>query len=178
MTDEVAGVETTTESSEADEAPTTPAFDEATWRKRLAGKDQALTASQQKAAAAEAELAKLRQWKAEKEQADMSEVDRLRAELAEAQSAASQAQADAQRAALSAKYPLSFEVLGDAAPLDAVKLAELEARLKGESDEEPEPRIDPNNPRRSALRAGPRTIDDIKADIAKMSVPSNLGGPV
>lgn len=161
--------------SEQEATPATPDPELATIKKRLAGKDQALTASQQRAAAAEAERDALRTWKAEKEQADMSEVDRLKAELAAAGSRAEQAEMKATRLDLARKFPLTFDLLGDATPLDEVKLAEIEARLKaeGESDEEA-PRIDPNNPRRSTPKTGPRTVEDIVAEMRRTPIPTRV----
>lgn len=178
MPDEVVAVEVEDESPEAapeGEATTTPSFDETTWKKRLAGKDQALTAAQQARKAAEAELEQLRQWKAEKEQADMTEVERLKLERDQAKSEAEQAKAEAQRASLARKFPLTFDLLGDAMPADEVRLAEIEARLKAdEESDEPAPRIDPNNPRRTAPRSGPRTKEDIIAEMARVPVPANV----
>jgi len=180
VTEAVAEQESTesqeTESTEDAATTATPDAELATLRKRLSGKDQALTASQQRAAALEAEAAALRQWKAEKEQADMSEVDRLKIERDRAVQEAAEAKAEAQRASLAAKFPLTFDLLGDAMPADAVRLAEIEARLKAEeSDEEKPPRIDPNNPRRPApTRKGTRTAADIIAEMKALPIPTNV----
>ena len=73
---EVVPVETAPESQYSEVQPegstetaATPAFDETTWKKRLAGKDQALTATQRERDAIKAERDALSQWKAAQEQA-------------------------------------------------------------------------------------------------------------
>lgn len=175
MPEEVAVAEATDESQEVEsteeETTATPVAELATLKKRLSGKDQALTAAQQARKAAEDERDALREWKAKQEKASMSELERLQAELAEARSAAEQARAEATRVSLARKFPLTFDLLGDAMPADEVRLAEIEARLKAEESDEPAPRIDPNNPRRAGGRPTPRTTDDILADLRKTAVP-------
>lgn len=162
--------ETTIESPEAEateaEAPTTPAVDEATWKKRLAGKDQALTAAQRERDQLRAEAQRLSAWKAEKEQADLTELERAQAEIKRFQSEAEAARAEATAARLAARYPLAAEALGDdIGKLDETKVAELNGRLSaGTAESVPaEPRIDPNSPRKNPPRvSGEPSLDDLK----------------
>lgn len=156
----------------ADEAPeVTPEPDElTTYKKRLAGKDRALTEAQRKAKALEEELSSLRRWKAEKEEADMTEVERLakRAEAAEAEAA--KARAEAMREKLARKYPLALELFDEEEPLPSeTTLAALNERLvakQSDAEPAPEPRIDPNNPRKGGRpRGDSRTADDILRQI-------------
>lgn len=161
-------------SPESVETPATPQFDEATWRKKLAGKDQALTASQSARAQAEQERDELRRWKAEREQADLSELDKAikRAEEAEAKAAAAVAVATA--ATLARDYPLAAEALGDdLAALSVERIAELNARLAKESgdESEPEPRIDPNNPRRPVPKPPPNDLKSLKDQLTALGNP-------
>lgn len=152
---EVVEVVTPEESPETEtpevEAPTTPAFDETTWRKRLAGKDQALTATQKERDAIKAQLDELAKWKAERENADLSELEKLQRERDALQAERDQAKAEAARVLLAATYPLAAEVLGeDLTKLPEARVAELNGRLAKEQEGEPdEPRNDPNSPRRS-----------------------------
>lgn len=79
----------------------------------------------------------------------MTEVDRLKAEAEDARREAAAARSEAARAVLTSRFPQSFATLGDATPLDETVLTALEAKLAGAPEEsEPEPRIDPNNPRK------------------------------
>lgn len=147
------------ESQEADsqpegsqEAPATPrSFDEATWKKRLAGKDQALTAAQRERDAVKAERDALAAWKAEQEQASMTELQKLQAERDRLAAEAAQARAEANAVRLSAQYPLAAELLGDdLTKFDEVRVAEINGRLAKEAaGESPEPRVEPNTPRRN-----------------------------
>lgn len=166
---EVAEVEQTTESSVEAEAPqTTPDADIATWRKRLAGKDQALTATQQERDRLKAELDSLAKWKAEKEGAELTEVQRLQQERDNLRAEAERAKAEAAAVRLKAAYPLAAELLGDdLTKFEEARVAEIDGRLKSEAESEPEPRIDANSPRRPAGKpSSERTRDDIVREIA------------
>lgn len=144
-------------SPEVAEQPATPVVDEATWRKRVAGKDQALTAAQQRAAAAEAERDALSKWKAEMEQANMTELQKAQAERDQLRAEAAAAKAEAAAIRLGSKYPLAAEILGDdLSKFDETRVAEINGRLAKEQaaeSEAPEARIDPNSPRRNVPKA-------------------------
>jgi len=144
-------------------AEATPAFDETTWKKRLAGKDQALTAAQQERDRLKAERDALSQWKAEKEQADMTELQKLQAERDRLKAEADAAKAEAAATRLSAQYPLAAELLGgDLSKFDEVRVAEINGRLaKEQAAEVAEPRVDPNSPRRTPVARPP--ADDLEA---------------
>ncbi len=132
---------------------TTPVVDETTWRKRLSGKDQALTAAQRERDAIKAERDELSAWKAQTEQANLSEVEKLQQERDALRAEAQQAKAEAAAVRLSAAYPLAAELLGDdMTKFDEVRVAEINGRLAKEQageSEQSEPRIDPNSPRRA-----------------------------
>lgn len=164
-----------TESQEADastesaDVPATPQFDEATWKKKLAGKDQALTTAQSRANAEKARADELERKIAGYEQANLSEVERLQQERDQLRAEATSAKAEAARERLSRKFPLAADLLGDALPNDEDRVAEIEGRLKAAAAEpESDPRVDPNNPRANPPRV-PRTptLGDAKDVLAK-----------
>lgn len=128
-----------------------PAIDEATWKRRIAGKDQALTAAQRERDQARHEAEELRKWKAQRESADMTELERIQLERDEARKEAEAAKAEARRAVLAARYPLAVGLYAADDPLPTEEtLASLQERLAAmpKDEPEPEPRIDPNNPPR------------------------------
>lgn len=135
----------------APEEPTTDFAAQATeYKNRFAGSQKKLTETLTELKKLEAERDALATFKAQAERANMSEMERLQAELKDAQEAAAAARSEAARAVLASKFPQSFATLGDATPLDEAVLTALEARLTagGEEASEPETRIDPNNPRK------------------------------
>lgn len=163
------------ESQEADDAPATPpADDSATWKARLAGKDRALTNAKAELERLKAEHAALSQWKAEREQADLTEVEKLQRKVQELEQSRAEAAAKALRAELSRQFPRAFELLGDRTPLDDEGyLAELETRLTPPSDEPDEPRVDPNKPRRSLPPSSKpaTTSDELKEQLRSLGNP-------
>lgn len=157
--------------------PASPAEAEPSWqdqlraeKARVAGKDRALSEAKQELARIKADAEALAAWKAEKEKADMTEVERLKLQVAEYEQAIAEARAAAQRATLKAEFPQSFALLGDNAPLDPGTLAILEARLSAEKEaKEPEPPTNPNNPRRGGVVAQPTnpSIGQLQRDVEK-----------
>ena len=168
MPDDVAApAETTTDEATTQEAidPSALAEELATLKRRLSGKDSYYARKDQEHQQTAAELEALRKWKLEKEQADMTEVQRLQAERDRLAQDAEAARAEARRARLARDFPLTFEALGDKMPADEEALAILETRLKVGSDDDV-PRIDPNNPRRTV--AQPLSDEEIrKAELGR-----------
>ena len=162
-------------SSEVAEQPSTPAVDEATWKRRIAGKDQALTAAQQRAAALEAERDALSKWKAEQEQANMTELQKAQAERDQLRAEAAAAKAEAAAIRLGAKYPLAAELLGDdLTKFDETRVAEINGRLAKEQAAEsdaPEARIDPNSPRRTVPKPPADDLASAKAALVAVGNP-------
>ena len=74
MPDEVVieGADESSADQSETETPTTPSADEATWKKRLAGKDQALTAKQKEAADLKAQNADYQRRLAEYENSSLT----------------------------------------------------------------------------------------------------------
>lgn len=172
--------ESPTEATEAPEA--TPASDElATLKKRLAGKDQALTRTAQERDALKAEREALVKWKAEREEADLTEVEKLQRRLAEFEERATKAEQAAERVRLASTYPLAVEAFGDDPLPSEDRLAVIQERLAAaaatEGDDE-EPRIDPNRPRRAPATGG-KPIEqmnsaELKAHLASLKGVTSL----
>lgn len=179
MTDEVViagdAIESPDEAAEQAETPTTPAVSDTTWKARLAGKDRALTEAQKERERLKAENEALARWKAEKEQADLTEVQRLQQRIDALETEKDAALSAAQKLQLEREFPLTFETLGDNAPLDPSALAAIETRLKGlKGESEQEPLVDRNNPRRpspTVKNPKDKSADDLEADLAAMGNP-------
>lgn len=165
---EVVESDTTDESQETDATSTeaaaetaTPAIDTTTLEKRLRGKDQALTATQRERDAIKAERDALSAWKAEREGADLTELQKLERERDQLRAEATQAKAEAAAVRLKAAYPLAADILGDdLTKFDEARVAEINGRLTTEkaTESEPDARIDTNNPRRAAPRPTPQDL--------------------
>lgn len=161
-------------SEESVETPATPTVDEATWKKRVAGKDQALTEAKKQAAALQKQLDDIARWKAEREQADLTEVEKLQRQVAEFEARTKQAEAAANAARLAREYPLAADLLGeDLGLFDPTKVAEINGRLAKEqgAESEPEPRMDPNQPRRNAPKPAPSSLKDSMAALEALGNP-------
>lgn len=160
--------------------PTTPNPDlEATWKRRIAGKDQALTASKKEAESLKSQLAEYQRKVADYEQASLSEVEKLQKRLAEQEARANAAEERALRTSLQAKYPLTFDLLGDRTPVDDESwLAEREGRLKTEAEPD-EPIVDPNNPGRTRTKPADDSGDAILDRLRSFGNPfADLGAEV
>lgn len=135
------------------------ALDDSTeWRKRIAGKDRALTDTIRQRDDLAAKLAELER------------------RAADAETRAADLEAAAERARLERRFPMAIDLLGTRAPLDDENyLARLESRLAGDKDGERSEGvfyIDPNNPRRSrAALAEPDTADDLVGRLRSMGNP-------
>lgn len=163
------------EAPEAPEEVATPVEDVTTWRKRLAGKDQALTATQKQLAAVKAEAEALSKWKAEKEQADLSEVEKLQRRISELETSEQTARAEATAVRLRAEYPLAADLLGDdLTKFDLARVAEINGRLAKEQaaeSEQPEPRMDPNSPRRPIAKPPANSLEAAKQALRDVGNP-------
>lgn len=143
-------------------------------RKRYAGVHSALTKTQLERDALKTEAETLRAWKAQQEEADMTEVQKLTKKLTEQEAALAAARSEVQREKLARQFPLAAEQLGDDAFPSEETLARLEAALKaGTAEPEQEPYIDPNNPRRTPLAQAqkPRSKADAIADLMAAGLP-------
>jgi hypothetical protein len=120
--------------------------DVATYKKRLAGKDQALTATKKELDAIRKEAEDLKRWKAEIEEKNLSEYEALEESLATQQD-------EARQERLARQHPLYAQFRQDTANFDEeARAAAFEKFLDSRVAEvESAPRIDPNNPRREPV---------------------------
>jgi hypothetical protein len=134
--------------------PTDNEADVTTWKKRLAGKDQALTATKKELDELKSKAEELAKWKAEQEQASMTEFEKAQAKIRELEGKAAAAEQVAKEERLAREYPLAYQFLKDTGGLDEVgKAAALENFVRQAASAtqttEPEPApVDPNNARR------------------------------
>lgn len=174
VTEEIESQEEVATEATAEATPSTD--DVATIKKRLAGKDQALTRVQQERDALKAERDAIARWKAEREEADLTEVEKLQKRLAEYEERATAAEQRAERIRLEKSYPLAVEFYGDDPLPSEERLEALQQRLSVEpaTGDDEEPRIDPNRPRRtpaSGKAPSEKSGDDLAKDLAGMGNP-------
>jgi TolA-binding protein len=158
--------------------PTENDGDVATWKKRLAGKDQALTAAKKELDDIKSKAEELSRWKAEQEQAQMTEFEKAQAKIRELESKAAAAEQSAKEERLAREFPLAYQFQKDTSGLDeASRAAALEkfirdATASKEQVETAPTIVDPNNARRAT--AAPITKPDSKGISEKLR---NLGNP-
>lgn len=152
--------------------------DVTTWKKRLAGKDQALTATKKELDDLKAQAAELARWKAEQEQSSMTEFEKAQARIRELESKAAAAEAAAREERLAKEFPLAHQFQKDTSGLDEVsRIAALEKFIRDAAaatapvESEPAP-VDPNNARRAT--AAPEIKPNSKSIKEKLAA---LGNP-
>jgi TolA-binding protein len=158
--------------------PTDVEGDVATWKKRLAGKDQALTAAKKELDDIKSKAEELSRWKAEQEQAQMTEFEKAQAKIRDLESKAAAAEQSAKEERLAREFPLAYQFQKDTSGLDeASRAAALEkfirdATASKEQVETAPTIVDPNNARRAT--AAPTTKPDSKSISEKLK---GLGNP-
>lgn len=152
---------------------TAPDEDVATWKKRLAGKDQALTATQKELQAIKEEAESLRKWKAEVEFANMSELEKatLRAQQLESELKATREAAEQE--ALARKHPLYAQFAQEVKGLGAAAQAEAFEKFVASVAKEKttDTFVDVNAPRKSTPAQKVRTSEDISKDLEALGNP-------
>ena len=158
-------------------APTDNEADVTTWKKRLAGKDQALTATKKELDEIRSKADELSRWKAQQEQASMSEFERAQAKIQELEQKAAAAEQTVREERLAREYPLAYQFLKDTSNLDEVgRAAALENFVKQASaaaapESAPSP-VDPNNARRATAAPTEKPTSSSISDALKA-----LGNP-
>lgn len=158
--------------------------DVATWKKRLAGKDQALTAAQKALEVVKTESENLKRWKAEQEQANMSEFEKAQVKLATLEAELNQTKEYARMERIRLAAPTYAQFIADTAGFDeetrAVAFEKFLADTKRKQNEDegtvsdsvsnvvskPTP-----NTRKDSIPAGKRTIADIEEELKKLGNP-------
>lgn len=158
--------------------------DVATWKKRLAGKDQALTAAQKALEVVKTEAENLKRWKAEQEQANMSEFEKAQVKLATLEAELNQTKEYARMDRIRASAPSYAQFIADTAGLDeearAVSFEKFLADIKNKQDEEKGISSDAGtnvvskptlNTRKDSTPVGKRTVADIEEELKKLGNP-------
>ena len=130
--------------------------DLATWKKRLAGKDQALTSTKKELEAKASELEALRKWKAEVEQANMTELEKAQSRVTAMESELNAAREATRREAIARKHPLFAQFATDTQGLDVEAQAAAFEKFVANVAREPQKAdafVDVNAPRKSAPQA-------------------------
>lgn len=160
------------------QATTTPAEDDVTtWKKRLAGKDQALTSAKAELDVVRKEAEDLKRWKAETENANLSEFQKAQNRLAALEGELNEAREVARNERLKSAYPNYAQFLADTAGLsDEARAASFEKYMatlrKEQSKEGADVFVEPNNPRKfESNKDGKRSQSDIVSDMEKLGNP-------
>ena len=155
-------------------AATAPDEDVATWKKRLAGKDQALTAAQKELASIREEAEQLRKFKAEVEFANMSELEKANAKAKQLESELQAAREAAERETLARKHPLYAQFAQETHGLSGSAQAEAFERFVENvaKDKTVDSYVDTNSPRKPAPPAATKkTIEQIDAELKALGNP-------
>lgn len=155
--------------------------DVATWKKRLAGKDQALTAAKKELDAIKAESDNLKRWKAEKENANMSEFEKSQARLAALETELNQTREMAKMDRIKATHPAYAQFIADTAGLsdeargaafegfmNALKKAVVEPTRQPAEDNVSKPSV---NTRKDQAASTARTVSEIEEELKKLGNP-------
>jgi len=147
---------------------------EAIWKNRVSQKDRAHAAAE---AALRSQIDELNRQNAGKQAADqatMSDVEREKARADAAEQRAAEAERQRSVDIRSLKYTAAAELLDptELAAMDEARLAALNARLTGDPDAPPPPRVDPNSaPKRSSAPPSPlreKTVAELESDLKRL----------
>lgn len=161
------------EAQVADTQATDQQEDIATWKRRLAGKDQALTAAKKQAEEFQSKYEELAKWKAAQEEASLSEFEKVQRRAQELERQLEESRRVAENEKLRSKYPKYFEFSEKTRTLDEEQRAlEFEALMKqyagGETTEAPK---DANSPKRSVQKETKMKPDQIVEALKAMGNP-------
>lgn len=153
---------------------TAPEEDLATWKKRLAGKDQALTATKKELDALKAEADALKKWKAEVEFANMSELEKANVRAQQLEQELKAAREAAEQETLARKHPLYAQFANEVRGLDAAAQAEAFEKFVTSvaKKETTDTFVDVNAPKKAAPPApSKRNSEDIAKELQKLGNP-------
>lgn len=157
---------------ESQEAATQDDNDITTWKKRLAGKDQALTSTKKQLDELKAEYEKVQTWKLQMEEASLTEFERAQRKIESLEKELRATKEAESKARLAQEYPTYVQWQSKVADLsDEERAREFEALIKtgGKPAEE---FVDPNKPAKATpVKAGKRSPEDIVKDIAALGNP-------
>ena len=157
---------------ESQEAATQDDNDITTWKKRLAGKDQALTSTKKQLDELKAEYEKVQTWKLQMEEASLTEFERAQRKIETLEKELRATKEAETKARLAQEYPTYVQWQEKVASLtDEDRAREFEALIKtgGKTAEE---FVDPNKPAKATpVAAGKRNASEIVKDIAALGNP-------
>lgn len=157
---------------ESQEAATQDDNDITTWKKRLAGKDQALTSTKKQLDELKAEYEKVQTWKLQMEEASLTEFERAQRKIETLEKELRATREAETKARLAQEYPTYVQWQSKVAELsDEERAREFEALIKtgGKPADES---VDPNKPAKAApVKAGKRSSEEIVRDIAALGNP-------
>ena len=158
--------------------------DVATWKKRLAGKDQALTAAKKELDTLKSEADNLKRWKAEQEQSNMSEFDKAQARLAALETELNQTKEYARQDRIRASAPNYAQFLADTAGLSEEARAVAfegylnEVKKAGQEERGAPTGVSKNvdvkpsvNTRKDSAPVGKKTVADLEEELKKLGNP-------
>ena len=143
-----------------------------TWKKRLAGKDQALTATKKQLDEIKSEYEKVQAWKLQMEEASLTEFERAQNKIAKLEQELKATRDAESKARLAKEFPTYVQWTEKVAALtDEDRAREFEELIKT-GGKQTEQFVDPNKPAKAAPSAGKkRSSDDIVKDIAALGNP-------
>lgn len=157
---------------ESQETATQDDNDITTWKKRLAGKDQALTSTKKQLDELKAEYEKVQAWKLQMEEASLTEFERAQRKIETLEKELRATREAETKARLAQEYPTYVQWQSKVAELsDEERAREFEALIKtgGKPADES---VDPNKPAKAApVKAGKRSSEEIVRDIAALGNP-------
>jgi hypothetical protein len=149
---------------ETPEAATNAVEDVATYKRRLAGKDQALTAAKKAADEFKAKYEELAQWKASQEEASLSEFEKAARRIKQLEDQVQEAETKYHQEQLKLNYPKYYEFQQKARNLsESERAAEFENFVKqfAGGEEPAETPGDANAPKRGVAKDKPMKSEDI-----------------
>jgi chromosome segregation ATPase len=157
---------------ESQEAVTQDDNDITTWKKRLAGKDQALTSTKKQLDELKSEYEKVQTWKLQMEEASLTEFERAQRKIETLEKELRATKEAETKARLAQEYPTYVQWQEKVATLtDEDRAREFEALIKtgGKPADES---VDPNKPAKATpVAAGKRNASEIVKDIAALGNP-------
>ncbi len=149
---------------ETPESATNAVEDVATYKRRLAGKDQALTAAKKAADEFKSKYEELAQWKASQEEASLSEFEKAARRIKQLEDQLHATETQYQTEKLASNYPEYFKFQEKVRNLtEAERAAEFENFVKqfsGGTDATIQP-VDANAPKRKDVADKPMKSEDI-----------------
>ena len=157
---------------ESQDSATNPDEDITTWKKRLAGKDQALTTTKKQYDELKSEFDKVQAWKLQMEEASLSEFERAQRKIQTLEEQLKSTREAEQRERLSKEYPTYVKWQQESAQLtDEDRAKAFEELVKAGGGNSAQAFVDPNRPAREQANKSKRSIDDIVNDLGRLGNP-------